>query len=99
MLFTLIYKNKTKRKWIMSTLLVDADVVAYQVSFSTEEAIRWGKEEDEYAIWTLHSDEQDCTRKIKDYYNTLKQDTQCKEIVSAFSDKDNFRKEIYLIIN
>lgn len=79
----------------MSTLLVDADVVAYQVSFSTEEAIRWGKEEDEYAIWTLHSDEKDCVRKIKDYYNTLKQDTQCKEIVSAFSDKDNFRKEIY----
>ena len=51
----------------MSTLLVDADVVAYQVAFSTEEAIRWGKEEDEYAIWTLHSDELDCVRKIKDY--------------------------------
>ncbi len=34
-------------------------------------------------------------KKIKDYYNTLVQDTQCKEIVSAFSDKDNFRKEIY----
>ena len=79
----------------MSTLLVDADVVAYQVAFSTEEPIRWGKEEDEYAIWTLHSDELDCVRKIKDYYNTLIQDTQCKEIVSAFSDKDNFRKEIY----
>tara|TARA_B100001059_G_scaffold156962_1_gene156501 strand:- start:13893 stop:14648 length:756 start_codon:yes stop_codon:yes gene_type:complete len=79
----------------MSTLLVDADVVAYQVAFSTEEPIRWGKEEDEYAIWTLHSDELDCVRKIKDYYNTLKQDTQCKEIISAFSDKDNFRKEIY----
>ena len=79
----------------MSTLLVDADVVAYQVAFSTEEAIRWGKEEDEYAIWTLHSDELDCVRKIKDYYNTLVQDTQCKEVVSAFSDKDNFRKEIY----
>ena len=79
----------------MSTLLVDADVVAYQVAFSTEEPIRWGKEEDEYAIWTLHSDELDCVRKIKDYYNTLVQDTQCKEVVSAFSDKDNFRKEIY----
>ena len=35
----------------MSTLLVDADVVAYQVAFSTEEAIRWGQEDDEYAIW------------------------------------------------
>ena len=38
----------------MSTLLVDADVVAYQVAFSTEEPIRWGQEE-EFAIWTLHS--------------------------------------------
>ena len=30
----------------MSTLLVDADVVAYQVAFSTEEPIRWGQEEE-----------------------------------------------------
>jgi len=79
----------------MSTLLVDADVVAYQVSFASEEPIRWGDQEDEFAIWTLHSDELDCTRRIKDYFNTLKQDTQCKEIISAFSDKDNFRKELY----
>ena len=79
----------------MSTLLIDADVVAYQISFSTEEAIRWGKEEDEYAIWTLHSDEQDCVRKIKDYYNSIISDTQCKEIISAFSDKDNFRKDLF----
>ena len=79
----------------MSTLLVDADVVAYQVAFSTEAAIRWGQEDDEYAIWTLHSDEKDCVRKIDDYFHTLKQDTQCKEIISAFSDKDNFRKEIF----
>ena len=78
----------------MSTLLVDADVVAYQVAFSTEEPIRWGQEE-EFAIWTLHSDEKDCVRKIKDYYHDLKQDTQCKELISAFSDKDNFRKEIF----
>ena len=59
----------------MSTLLVDADVVAYQVSFASEEPIRWGNQEDEFAIWTLHSDELDCTRRIKDYFNTLKQDT------------------------
>ena len=76
----------------MSTLLVDADVVAYQVAFSSEEPIRWGSEE-EFSIWTLHSDEKDCVRKIKDYYHDLKQDTQCKELISAFSDKDNFRKE------
>ena len=63
----------------MSTLLVDADVVAYQVSFASEEAIRWGNQEDEFAIWTLHSDELDCTRRIKDYFNTLKQDMKIFE--------------------
>ena len=51
----------------MSTLLVDADVVAYQVSFASEEPIRWGEQDNEFAIWTLHSDELDCTRRIKDY--------------------------------
>ena len=37
----------------MSTLLVDADVVAYQVAFSTEEPIRWGQEE-EFALSLIH---------------------------------------------
>ena len=77
----------------MSTLLIDADVIAYQVAFSSEEPIRWG--DDDEAIWTLHSDEKDCIRKIEDAYQTLIHDTQCKEFISALSDKDNFRKEIF----
>ena len=36
----------------MSTLLIDGDIVAYQIAFRTEEAIRWDND-----IWTLHSDE------------------------------------------
>lgn len=77
----------------MSTLLIDADVIAYQVAFSSEEPIRWG--DDDEAIWTLHSDEKDCIRKIEDAYQTLIHDTQCKEFISALSDKDNFRKDIF----
>jgi hypothetical protein len=49
----------------MSTLLIDADVIAYQIAFATEEPIRWGQEEDEFAIWTLHSDEKIVLEKLK----------------------------------
>ena len=77
-----------------TTLLVDADIVAYQAAFSTEQAICWGSKEDQDSIWTLHSDEQDCKNWIDNWYTTLKSDTQCFELISCFSDKENFRKDI-----
>jgi DNA polymerase I len=73
----------------MNTLLVDADIVAYQISSVTETPIRWENE-----VWTLHSDEKDCVRLIDDYYQTLKDNTQCEDIYSCFSDKENYRKTI-----
>lgn len=79
---------------LKTTLLVDADIVAYQAAFSTEQAIRWGGCDDEDAIWTLHSDEKDCKNWIDNWFITLKSDTQCSELISCFSDKDNFRKKI-----
>ena len=45
----------------MSTLLIDGDIVAYQIAFRTEEAIRWDN-----GVWTLHSDEKDCIRFIEE---------------------------------
>jgi len=74
----------------MSTLLVDGDIVAYQISFRTETPIRWDN-----GIWTLHSDELDCKNLVDEYFSTLKEDTQCENLIIAFSDKNNFRKNIY----
>lgn len=73
----------------MSTLLVDADIIAYQIASVTEEPIRWDNE-----VWTLHSDEKECVRLIDDYYARLKEDTECVDLVSCISDKKNFRKKI-----
>jgi len=73
----------------MSTLLIDGDIIAYQIAFRTEEAIRWDND-----IWTLHSDEKDCIKYIEDWFSTLITDTQCENVIVAFSDKENFRKEI-----
>ena len=83
-----------KKEIPITTLLVDADIVAYQAGFSTEQPIRWGGCEDEDAIWTLHSDEKDCKNWIDNWYTSLKSDTQCSELISCFSDKENFRKDI-----
>ena len=72
----------------MSTLLVDGDIVAYQIAFRTEQPIRWDNE-----LWTLHSDEKECKGLIDEYFSLLKQDTtQCNNVIVAFSDKENFRK-------
>lgn len=73
----------------MSTLLIDGDIIAYQIAFKTEEAIRWDND-----IWTLHSDEKDCVKLIEDWFATIIADTQCEDVVVAFSDKGNFRKSI-----
>lgn len=73
----------------MSTLLVDADIVAYQLSSISETPIKWPNE-----VWTLHSDEKECIKLIDEYYDRLIRDTECVEIVSCFSDKNNFRKKI-----
>ena len=73
----------------MSRLLIDGDIVAYQIAFRTEEAIRWDN-----GVWTLHSDEKDCIKFIEEWFSTLVIDTQCENVIVTFSDKENFRKKI-----
>ena len=79
----------------MSTLLVDGDIVAYQIAFRTEQPIRWQVENDEDGLWTLHSDEKDCRNLIEEYFTLLKKDTQCENVIVAFSDKENYRKKLF----
>ena len=59
----------------MSTLIVDADIVAYKLSSVSEKPIRWDND-----VWTLHSDENECIVMIKDYFDNLKEQTQCTKI-------------------
>jgi len=73
----------------MSTLIVDADIVAYKLSTISEKPIRW-----ENDLWTLHSDETECEAMIKDYFQNLQDQTKCSKIITAFSDENNFRNSI-----
>ena len=73
-----------------STLLVDGDIVAYQIAFRTETPIRWENE-----VWTLHSDERECKQLIDEFFITLNEDTLCSNVIIAFSDSANFRKKIF----
>lgn len=71
------------------TLLVDGDIVAYEASSAIEQEINWGDD-----LWTLHSNLDDAKRLVE---NRLLgwQELFGAEIVIAFSDSANFRKDIY----
>jgi len=77
------HNNKSK------IMLVDGDLLAYKITSSLEEPVDWGND-----VWTLHSD----FKKAKQlwiqsiaYYLSI---TSSKDVVVAFSDKVNFRKEL-----
>lgn len=73
------------------TLLIDGDVLVYQVASAVEQVINWGDDR-----WTLHSDmkkaRQMCDTTVADWL----EDTQCDAVRIAFSCKDGryFRKDI-----
>lgn len=72
------------------TLLVDGDVVAYKATAAVEKEIDWGDD-----VWTLHSCPDEARRIVEDqllgWFNKLEAD----DMVIAFSDSHNFRKDIY----
>lgn len=70
-------------------MIVDGDLVIYKIASSLEEPIDWGND-----IWTLHSDLSVGKQLFKQNMEHYKQYTKSKEIIVAFSDKKNYRKEL-----
>ena len=70
-------------------LLIDGDVVLYQFSTAVEIPIRW----DDY-IWTLHSDAREAMQKVDGWVNKVMDKLQASKVIMAFSDSDNWRKEV-----
>lgn len=72
------------------TLLIDADITAYQATSGAEEEIEWADD-----IWTIYTD----LSKAKEHFNylvtKLLEDTKIYDYKLCFSDSANFRKEIY----
>jgi DNA polymerase-1 len=69
-------------------MIVDGDLIIYKITSALEEAINWGDD-----IWTLHADLAVGKQVFKQNMEWYKNYTKSKEIIIAFSDKNNFRKE------
>lgn len=72
------------------TLLIDADITAYQATASAETEYEWDTD-----LWSIYSD----LGKAKEHFNYLidkfKEDTKINEYKLCFSDSANFRKTLY----
>ena len=69
-------------------MIVDGDLIVYKIASGLEEPIDWGDD-----VWTLHSDLGKGKTLLQQTINHYKEKTQSAEVIFAFSDKVNFRKE------
>lgn len=72
------------------TLLVDGDVVAYKATAAVEQEIDWGDD-----LHTLHSDADQAKEIIERQIDSWCGKLDATNVVVAFSDSHNFRKDIY----
>ena len=77
------HQNKNK------VMIVDGDLLAYKITSALEEPIDWGND-----VWTLHSDLKTGKELWSQQINYYKNYTNSKDVIIAFSDTKNFRKEI-----
>lgn len=71
-----------------NTLMLDADIIAYQAAAGAEKAVDWGD-----GLWTLYADEVDAQSIFQDTLLRLT-DKWDGNVVLAFSSSDNFRKKV-----
>jgi len=73
-----------------TTLLIDADIVAYRTASAIETPIQWDDE-----LWTLHSDLSEGIKVVDESIQRLKDALETDDVVICLTDKVNFRTEIY----
>ena len=77
--------NKTK-----TTLLIDADVLAFEAAVVAEEPIQWKEE-----LWTVHADMALAKARVINRIEEFKDNLRCKNVVLCLSDRANFRRKLY----
>lgn len=70
-----------------TTLLIDGDILLYQVSSAAEQPFYWGDD-----LWTLHADEGEVKEQIDNEINALKATLDAKKVIIALSGETNWRK-------
>jgi DNA polymerase-1 len=73
----------------MTTLVIDGDIVAYQVAAGAESPVNWGD-----GLWTLHAFEDDVMKGIDEFVSRLMEKANTDKVEVAISDKHNFRKDV-----
>lgn len=78
-------KNKQAR------ILIDGDIICYQITSRLEEPIHWGDD-----IWTLHCDFKRAKAEFKNYITSLRENLGIHEVlIFLTSSGDNYRNLIY----
>lgn len=73
----------------MATVLIDADITAFQVCSNMEVETEW-----ENDVWTLHSNLRDVQLHFDEAIENIMDVTGASDCILAFTGKRNFRKEI-----
>ena len=73
----------------MTTLLIDADIVAFKAAAASENPVNWGE-----GLWTLHAFEDDVKRMIDADVSKLQEQSGCDEVISCITGDKNFRKSV-----
>ena len=73
-----------------TTLLIDADVLAFEAAIVAEESIEWKDE-----MWTVHADMTIAKNRILNRIVEFKDLIGADEVVVALTDRANFRRKLY----
>lgn len=73
----------------MRTALIDADILAYQAAAAVEQPIDWGD-----GLWSLHAFEDEAIAQFDGQIKKIEEDLEADRLVLAFSDKENWRKDV-----
>jgi len=73
----------------MTTLLIDADILAFQAAAATEVPTKW-----DHDMWTLHASEEDGQRHINRALKAITTATGCTKMRLFLTGKENFRYDI-----
>lgn len=72
-----------------NTLLIDGDMVVFQITIGHEQEIQWDDE-----VHTLHSRFSDCVDTFDEYMKNIEEELNAGTSIFAFSGHDNFRKTV-----
>lgn len=73
----------------MTTILIDGDIVLYEICTGCERATDWGDD-----IWTYHCDLKEAKQKYDCWIDRVKEEVGASKVIIAMSGSENWRKEV-----